>query len=214
MMSRAARAPERSAPSMYPKNGTYDCSPAKRIEFRNPAFSAGAIVVTASVAGVRPRPKLAAYCASKGGVIALAKTLALEVGEYGIRVVPVCPVATDTPMLAELSREALTAAAHTSSSALGATGRDPWIACLTPAHAGGMMVLLRGLLSGKGSEVRGQQEENYQPSPAARSAGKFHHLSIFHAAIPQPGGKSVHIKIAAPADVLGRRGRQGGYGLS
>ena len=53
-----------------------------------------------------------------------------------------------TPRLAELSREALTAAAHTSSSALGATGRDPWIACLTPAHAGGMMVLLRGLLSG------------------------------------------------------------------
>jgi 3-oxoacyl-[acyl-carrier protein] reductase len=62
----------------------------------------GAIIVTASVAGVRPRPKLAAYCASKGGVIALAKTLALEVGEHGIRVVPICPVATDTPMLTRL----------------------------------------------------------------------------------------------------------------
>jgi len=73
----------------------------------------GVIVVTASVAGIRPRPKLAAYCASKGGVIALAKEIALEVAEHGIRVVPVCPVAADTPMLAQLAGASKITAAQT-----------------------------------------------------------------------------------------------------
>jgi NAD(P)-dependent dehydrogenase (short-subunit alcohol dehydrogenase family) len=61
----------------------------------------GVLVVTSSVSGVRPRPRLSAYTASKGGAITLARQLAVEVAEYGIRVASVCPVAARTPMLDE-----------------------------------------------------------------------------------------------------------------
>ncbi|HYY88573.1 MAG TPA: SDR family oxidoreductase [Chloroflexota bacterium] len=59
----------------------------------------GVILNVASTAGIRPRPGLAAYNASKAAVITLTKTLALELAPYHIRVVSICPVATDTPML-------------------------------------------------------------------------------------------------------------------
>jgi 3-oxoacyl-[acyl-carrier protein] reductase len=59
----------------------------------------GVILMTASTAGVRPRPGLNIYAASKGAVIALTKSLALELAPYGIRVNAINPVATDTPML-------------------------------------------------------------------------------------------------------------------
>jgi 3-oxoacyl-[acyl-carrier protein] reductase len=59
----------------------------------------GVILNTASTAGIRPRPGLAIYNASKAAVISLTKTLALELAPHRIRVVSICPVATDTPML-------------------------------------------------------------------------------------------------------------------
>lgn len=59
----------------------------------------GVILNTASTAGIRGRPGLAIYNATKAAVISLTKTLALEVAPHGIRVVSICPVATDTPML-------------------------------------------------------------------------------------------------------------------
>jgi len=58
----------------------------------------GSIINTASGVGLRPRPTLAAYCASKGGVIALSKAAATELGEYGIRVNALCPGMIDTAM--------------------------------------------------------------------------------------------------------------------
>jgi 3-oxoacyl-[acyl-carrier protein] reductase len=63
------------------------------------AQGGGVILNTASTAGIRPRPGLAIYNASKAAVISLTKTLALEVASDHIRVVAICPVATDTPML-------------------------------------------------------------------------------------------------------------------
>lgn len=63
------------------------------------AAKQGVILVTASTAGVRPRPGLNIYAASKGAVIALTKSLALELAPWGIRVNAINPVATDTPML-------------------------------------------------------------------------------------------------------------------
>jgi 3-oxoacyl-[acyl-carrier protein] reductase len=59
----------------------------------------GVILNTASTAGIRPRPGLSAYSASKGAVIAMTKGLALELAPFKIRVVSINPVATDTPML-------------------------------------------------------------------------------------------------------------------
>jgi 3-oxoacyl-[acyl-carrier protein] reductase len=68
---------------------------------RMKAQGGGVILNTASTAGIRPRPGLAIYNASKAAVISLTKTLALEVAPHHIRVVSICPVATDTPMLPE-----------------------------------------------------------------------------------------------------------------
>jgi 3-oxoacyl-[acyl-carrier protein] reductase len=59
----------------------------------------GVFLITASTAGIRPRPGGQIYAASKGAVITLAKALALEVAPHGVRVVAICPVATHTPML-------------------------------------------------------------------------------------------------------------------
>jgi 3-oxoacyl-[acyl-carrier protein] reductase len=61
----------------------------------------GVILNTASTAGIRPRPGLVPYAASKAAVISITKTLALELAPHKIRVVAICPVATDTPMLAQ-----------------------------------------------------------------------------------------------------------------
>ena len=59
----------------------------------------GVIVNIGSTAGMRPRPGLAAYSATKGAVHNLTKTLAVELAPDKIRVCAIAPVATDTPLL-------------------------------------------------------------------------------------------------------------------
>jgi 3-oxoacyl-[acyl-carrier protein] reductase len=60
----------------------------------------GVIVNIGSTAGLRPRPGLSAYNATKGAVHNLTKTLAVELAPDNIRVCAIAPVATDTPLLA------------------------------------------------------------------------------------------------------------------
>ncbi len=59
----------------------------------------GTIINMGSVAGMRATPYNAAYCASKGGVIMLTKSMALELASAGVRVNAVCPASVDTPFL-------------------------------------------------------------------------------------------------------------------
>jgi meso-butanediol dehydrogenase/(S,S)-butanediol dehydrogenase/diacetyl reductase len=59
----------------------------------------GVIVNMGSVAGMRATPYNAAYCASKGGVIMLTKSMAIELAKAGVRVNVVCPASVDTPFL-------------------------------------------------------------------------------------------------------------------
>ena len=59
----------------------------------------GAIVNTASVAGLRGSPLLAAYAASKHGVVGLTRTAAVAYAKTGVRVNAVCPGYIETPML-------------------------------------------------------------------------------------------------------------------
>jgi NAD(P)-dependent dehydrogenase (short-subunit alcohol dehydrogenase family) len=58
----------------------------------------GAIVTTASEAGLVGQATVSAYCAAKAGVINLTRALALELIEYGIRVNCLCPGITGTPL--------------------------------------------------------------------------------------------------------------------
>jgi NAD(P)-dependent dehydrogenase (short-subunit alcohol dehydrogenase family) len=59
----------------------------------------GAIVNVASVQSFAAQRGAAAYVASKGGVLALTKAMAIDHAEDGIRVNAVCPGSVDTPML-------------------------------------------------------------------------------------------------------------------
>jgi NAD(P)-dependent dehydrogenase (short-subunit alcohol dehydrogenase family) len=57
------------------------------------------IVFTASTAGLRGYPYVAAYCAAKHGVVGLTRALAAELKVAGLTVNAICPGYTDTPML-------------------------------------------------------------------------------------------------------------------
>jgi meso-butanediol dehydrogenase / (S,S)-butanediol dehydrogenase / diacetyl reductase len=58
----------------------------------------GCIVNIASTAGVRGGRRRAAYCASKGGLVLLTRSLAIDHGPDGVRVNCVCPGLIDTEM--------------------------------------------------------------------------------------------------------------------
>ena len=93
--------------------GLFLCSQAVVPYFRR--NGGGVIVNIGSTAGLRPRPGLSAYNATKGAVHILTKTLAVELAPDKIRVCAIAPVATDTPLLptflgnAEGQREKFTA---------------------------------------------------------------------------------------------------------
>lgn len=59
----------------------------------------GTIVNMSSITGIVGAPGMAAYSTSKGAIITLTRTLALELAEHGIRVNCICPASIDTPML-------------------------------------------------------------------------------------------------------------------
>lgn len=61
----------------------------------------GSVVNMASALGLVGDPGLAAYCAAKGGVIALTKAAAMGYGPQGVRVNCICPGDVDTPMVTD-----------------------------------------------------------------------------------------------------------------
>jgi NAD(P)-dependent dehydrogenase (short-subunit alcohol dehydrogenase family) len=77
----------------------------------------GAIVNTASDAGLIGTAMLSPYCASKGGVVLFTKSLAVEWGAMGIRVNCVCPGVIRTPILDPFLQQA---------QAMGATQDEIW----------------------------------------------------------------------------------------
>lgn len=82
------------------------------------ARGGGVIVNTASIGGLRPRPNVTIYNATKGAVITMTRGLATEVAPFKIRVNAVNPVAAETGFmktatgfdtLSDAARKALTA---------------------------------------------------------------------------------------------------------
>src|ERR1700742_421550 len=63
------------------------------------AGNGGSIVMVSSSAGLKATPGNSHYSASKHGITALTNTLAIELGEFGIRVNSIHPYSVDTPMI-------------------------------------------------------------------------------------------------------------------
>ena len=69
------------------------------------ARGGGAIVNTASIAGLRGSPNIIAYTASKHAVVGKTRAAAHELARHNIRVNAVCPAPIETPMARELESE-------------------------------------------------------------------------------------------------------------
>lgn len=69
------------------------------------ANGGGSIVNASSIAGLRGRPGLSTYAASKHAVVGLTRSGALDYGQAGIRINAVAPGTVETPMTADWTAE-------------------------------------------------------------------------------------------------------------
>lgn len=69
-----------------------------------PHMLGGSIINQGSVAGLVGVPNFAAYCASKGAVIALTRSMAVDLSPQGIRVNVICPGTVYTPLMEPMLR--------------------------------------------------------------------------------------------------------------
>ena len=90
----------------------------------------GRIINVSSVHEDLPMPTNAPYCAAKGGVRMMARTLALELAPHGITVNNVAPGAIDTPMDAPLKQDAEQMNTLLSEIPLGRMGKPEEVAAL------------------------------------------------------------------------------------
>jgi len=63
------------------------------------AHGSGSVVFTSSDAGLVGWPSQAAYCATKGALVALARAAAIDAAPHNVRVNCVCPAFTATPLV-------------------------------------------------------------------------------------------------------------------
>ncbi len=63
------------------------------------AGNGGSIIIVSSSAGLKATPGNGHYSASKHGLVAMTNALAIEVGEFGIRVNSIHPYSIETPMV-------------------------------------------------------------------------------------------------------------------
>jgi NAD(P)-dependent dehydrogenase (short-subunit alcohol dehydrogenase family) len=84
----------------------------------------GRVVNVASTAGERGYPYVAAYCASKHGLVGLTRALALEFASSGVTVNAVCPGYTETGLLDRAVGEIVAASGRERDEVRAALGRD------------------------------------------------------------------------------------------
>jgi NAD(P)-dependent dehydrogenase (short-subunit alcohol dehydrogenase family) len=81
--------------------GTFLCS---RAAVPHLAGGGGAIVNQGSVAALVGVPNFAAYCAAKGAVVALTRSMAIDLAPQSVRVNAICPGTVFTPLMEPLLR--------------------------------------------------------------------------------------------------------------
>jgi len=82
--------------------GTFLCSRAAVPQFEK--TGGGAVVNQGSVAGLVGVPNFAAYCAAKGAVVALTRSMAIDLAARRIRVNAICPGTVFTPLMEPMLR--------------------------------------------------------------------------------------------------------------
>jgi NAD(P)-dependent dehydrogenase (short-subunit alcohol dehydrogenase family) len=90
----------------------------------------GAIVNNASIAGLVGFGGIAAYCASKGGVVQLTRAAAIEYAASGIRVNCLCPGIIETPMMERAAPDQAARAAFAAMEPMGRFGQPEEVAAL------------------------------------------------------------------------------------
>lgn len=83
--------------------GTFHCAQAALPDMVEARW--GRVVLISSSSAQRGAPRMAPYSASKGGVIALTRTLALEYASFGVTVNNIPPSMIDTPMVHKMQAE-------------------------------------------------------------------------------------------------------------
>jgi NAD(P)-dependent dehydrogenase (short-subunit alcohol dehydrogenase family) len=103
----------------------------------------GRIINVASIAGKTGAPYIAAYAASKHGVLGLTRSVALEVASKGVTVNAICPGYVDTDMTTHAVQQIEAKTGRTAADALDAIKRmSPQNRLVTPEEVAALALLL------------------------------------------------------------------------